>query len=100
MTCPKLIKDLRKISSTSDYSKVFESFLRDWILEDISKNIDPGQFGSLKGTGTEHMLVFLVDRILKLLETVDSVVLLLLLHWWTGQQPSTGRIQRLVFSDS
>ena len=35
VTHPKLISDLRKISSTSDYSKVFEGFLKDWILEDI-----------------------------------------------------------------
>ena len=29
---PKFINDLRKISSTSDYSKVFEGFLKDWIF--------------------------------------------------------------------
>ena len=51
---PKLIKDLRKISSTSDFSKMFEAFIRDWILEDISDNIDVGQFGGQAGTGTEH----------------------------------------------
>ena len=99
VTCPKLIKDLRKISSTSDFSKVFESFLRDWILEDICKNIDPGQFGSLKGTGTEHMLVFLVDRILKLLETVDSAVVVAALVDWSAafdrQDPTIG-IQRFI----
>ena len=49
LTHPKVIKDLRKISSTSDYSKVFESFLKDWIMEDISGNIDIGQFGGQKG---------------------------------------------------
>ena len=37
-------------------------------MEDISSNIDIGQFGGLSGTGTEHMLVCLVDRILKLLD--------------------------------
>ena len=30
ITHPKVIKDLRKISSTSDCSKVFEGFLKDW----------------------------------------------------------------------
>ena len=57
VTHPKILKDLRKISSTSDYSKVFESFLKDWIMEDITPNIEIGQFGGLKGMGTEHMLV-------------------------------------------
>ena len=63
-TDPKSIKDLRKISCTSDYSKLFESFLKDWIMEDIGANLDIGQFGGQKGTGTEHMIICLLDRIL------------------------------------
>ena len=47
---PKVTQDLRKISCTSDYNKLFEGILKDWILSDISVNIDIGQFG----TGTEH----------------------------------------------
>ena len=57
---PETIKYLRKISSTGDYSKLFEGFLEDWILEDIMKNLDIGQYGELKGSGTEHMLHMLV----------------------------------------
>ena len=68
VTHPKTVKDLRKISSTSDYSKVYESFLKDWIMEDISTNIDIGQFGGQSGMGTEHMLVCLVNRILTMLD--------------------------------
>ena len=45
VTHPKDISDLRKISCTSDYSKVFEGFLKDWIMDDIWRNIDAGQFG-------------------------------------------------------
>ena len=33
----KTCKDVRKIASTSDYSKIFEVFLRDWITEDIGQ---------------------------------------------------------------
>ena len=65
---PKSIKDLRKISCTSDFSKLFEGFIKDWIMKDISTNIDIGQYGGQSGVGTEHMLVSLVDRILKLLD--------------------------------
>ena len=59
VTHPKQLKDLRKIFSTSDFSKEFEGFLRDWLMEDILDNIDPGQYGGLKGSGSEHMLIVL-----------------------------------------
>ena len=52
VTHPKEITDLRKISSTSDYSKLFESYLKEWIMEDIVHKIDIGQFGGLPGVGT------------------------------------------------
>ena len=45
---PKVLKDLRKISCTSDYSKIYEDFLKEFILEDISENVDVGQFGGQK----------------------------------------------------
>ena len=61
-------KDLRKVASTSDSSKIFETFLRDWITEDIGDKIDINQFAGKKGTGTEHMIVLMVDRILWLLD--------------------------------
>ena len=61
---PDQIKDLRKISCTSDYSKLFERFLKKWITNDIEDKLDPGQYGNQKGTGTEHLLVSLLDRIL------------------------------------
>ena len=66
---PKLLKDLRKISCTSTFSKLFEGVLKDWIVEDISDKMDIGQFGGEKGTGTEHMIVCLIDRVLQLLDS-------------------------------
>ena len=80
---PKLIKDLRKISGTSDYSKVFEGFLKDWIMEDVGKNIDIGQYGGQPGIGTEHLVVCLLDRVLKLLDTHNdkSAVIMTCLDW-------------------
>ena len=69
VTSPKVLKDLRKISCTSDYSKVHEDFLKEFILEVISENMDIGQFGGQKGTGTDHMIVCLLNRVLKLLDT-------------------------------
>ena len=83
ITHPKVIKDLRKISCTSDYSKVFEGFLKDWLMEDVSRNIDIGQFGGQGGIGTEHMIVCLLDRILQLLDRNPdrSAVVMTSLDW-------------------
>ena len=83
VTHPKIMKDLRKISSISDYSKVYESFLKDWLMEDITPNIDIGQYGGQKGMGTEHMLVCLVNRILTLLDnnTKPTVVVAAMVDW-------------------
>ena len=55
---------LSKVASTSNYSKVFETFLRDWITEDIGRKIDLNQFASKKGVGTEHLLEAMMDRVL------------------------------------
>ena len=80
---PKEVSDLRKISCTSDFSKTFEGFIKDWILEDISTKLDIGQFDGQKGLGTEHMMVCFVDRILKLLDSNSdkSAVIARSLDW-------------------
>ena len=39
-----------------------------WITEDIRKKIDINQFAGRKGSGPEHMLVLMIDRILCLLD--------------------------------
>ena len=80
---PKEISDLRKISCTSDYSKLYEGFLKDWVMEDIAGKIDIGQFGGQPGMGTEHMIVCLLDRILKLLDRHHdrSAVIMTCLDW-------------------
>ena len=65
---PEVLKDVRKVASTSDYNKVLEAVIKDFITEDIAKNLDPKQFGGKKGHGTEHMIVALMDRVLMLLD--------------------------------
>ena len=69
---PENISHLRKIACTSDFSKLFEAFLKEWILEDIEDNLDPSQFGGRKGSGTEHLVICYIDRILKLLDSMPS----------------------------
>ena len=38
-------------------------------MEDVSRNIDIGQYGGQPGLGTEHMIVCLLNRILQLLDS-------------------------------
>ena len=52
----KLLTDVRKIESTSDFSKIFEHCLHDFILEDISEKLNKTQYGGRKGVGTEHLI--------------------------------------------
>ena len=64
----KTCDDVRKVASTSDYSKIFEMFLREWVTEDIGHKIDINQFAGKKGVGTEHLIIKLRDRVLSLLD--------------------------------
>ena len=52
-------------------------------MEDISDKIDPKQYGGQKGTGTEHLLVCLVDRVWQLLDrnTDNSMVIMNGVDW-------------------
>ena len=100
VTNPKVIKDLRKISCTSDYSKLYEGFLKDWIVEDIFDNLDIGQFGGRKGTGTEHMIVCILDRIMQLLDRHPdkSAVIAASLDWTAAfdRQDPTLAIKKFI----
>ena len=97
---PKVLKELRKISLTSEYSLIFEGIMKDWIMEDISPNIDRAQFGNQKGTSTEHLIVCLMDKILKLLDNNNScsAVIASLLDWASAfdRQDPTLAIQKFL----
>ena len=97
---PKALKDLRKISLTSEFSLIFEGFLKDWILADISPNIDEAQFGNQPKTSTEHLLVKLMDKILKLIDQHPnrSAVIATMLDWSSAfdRQDPTLAIQKFL----
>ena len=97
---PQNISDMRKISCTSDYSKLYEGYLKEWIMKDISENIDPGQYGGQAGMGTEHMLVCYIDRILKLLDSHPdkSAVIATSLDWASAfdRQDPTLAIKKFI----
>ena len=69
---PQVLKDVRKVASTSDYNKVLEAFTKEFITEDIGSKLDPKQFGGKKGHGTEHMVVSLMNRVLYLLDNNNT----------------------------
>ena len=96
----KEIKDTRKITCLSDYCKLYESFLKTWILEDISENKSFSQFGGKKGVGAEHMLVCMVDRILKLLDTPEGHALVISTQYdWSNaydRQDPTKTVQKFI----
>ena len=69
-------------------------------MEDIGANLDIGQFGGQKGTGTEHMIICLVDRILKLLDQNPdrSAVIATYLDWASAfdRQDPTIAIRKFI----
>eukprot|EP00057_Strongylocentrotus_purpuratus_P006372 XP_011660846.1 PREDICTED: uncharacterized protein LOC105436707 [Strongylocentrotus purpuratus] len=56
---------LRPISLTPIFAKIFETFLSSWITRDISHKLDSQQYGNIRNSSTTHYLVSLVDTILK-----------------------------------
>ena len=58
-------------------------------MQDKNSNLDIAQFGGQTGMGTEHMMVCLLDRILKLLDQNNkkSAVLMSGLDWSSAFDP-------------
>ena len=89
--------DLRKISGTKNLSKIYEALMSDFIIDDMSQNIDPAQYGNEKGLSIQHYLVKLVNRILTILDTNNDeekyAVLAQLVDWskaFDRQDPKIG----------
>ena len=89
--------DLRKISGTKNLSKIYEALLSDFIIDDMSPNIDPSQFGNEKGLSIQHYLVKMVHKILTILDTNNAsekyAVLSQLIDWskaFDRQDPKLG----------
>ena len=59
---PACEDDLRNIAKTAFLSKVFESFLADWLIPIVQPYLDPCQFG-FKGSSISHYLLQLLKFI-------------------------------------
>ena len=82
---PANTDELRKISGTKNLSKIYEALLSDGIVEDMSPNIDPSQFGNERGLSIQHYLVKMVNQILTILDSNNEqekyAVVLQLVDW-------------------
>ena len=56
-------EDLRNISCTPFFSKVYEAFLSDWLMPIVQPYLDPANCGGLKGTSISHYLIRLLHFI-------------------------------------
>ena len=69
---PQSPNDLRKISGTLNFSKIFEKFLADAMISDMTPSSDPSQYGNEKGVSTQHYLIKMINRILTCLDTNNT----------------------------
>ena len=60
---PESLGDLRNIACTLLASKIFESYVLDWLKLEV--HLRSNQFGGVKGLGTDHLLVTMWQQILE-----------------------------------
>ena len=60
-TVPEGVNDLRNISCTMLPSKIYESYVLNWLQEEVT--VKSNQYGGVKGCGTSHFLVGVWDEI-------------------------------------
>ena len=64
VTNPKSEDQLRIISLTSFFSKVYEQFVIEWLLVYVGSQIDWNQYGGVKGHSISHFLIEMINFIL------------------------------------
>ena len=73
--------DIRPITLTPDFGKVFEHFLAKWIMSDVVNNIDKFQYGNIKGCSTSHYLIKLLDDVYKGIDKPNNLALITLVDF-------------------
>ena len=71
---PQSMNDLRNISCTQLFSKIYESFVLEWLTSQVT--LRSNQYGGVKGRGTEHFLVNLWQQVLQDIEDSRAAALL------------------------
>ena len=73
-TVPSSLDDLRNISCTLLISKVLESYVLGWAMEEVK--VKRNQYGGVKGCGPAHMLVEIWQKVCEDLEDSRAATLL------------------------
>ena len=60
---PQNEDDIRIISLTPFFSKVFEKFVISWLMEYLGKHLDWWQYGGQKGSSVSHYLIDFINFI-------------------------------------
>ena len=76
---PESLGDLRNISCTLLASKIFESYVLDWLKEEVT--LRSNQYGGVKGVSTDHLLVEMWQEILTNLEDYRAGTLVTLIDY-------------------
>ena len=80
-----LMSMLRPISSLLSFNKVQEMVIVDMVVSDMTKNLDPTQYGNRKATSIQHYLVRKLRRILSQTDGITKgetrAVLCTLIDW-------------------
>ena len=71
---PEAVDDLRNISCTMLPSKIYESFVLNWIQEEVK--VKGNQYGGVRGCSTAHLLVQVMDEVGRTLEDDRAAALL------------------------
>ena len=58
------LKDLRPIALTEFWSKLLESIVRSWVLQDVKGRLSLSQYGGVAGVGTSEYLMTLSHQVL------------------------------------
>ena len=72
-THPPREDKLRPVSLTDCLAKVSESFITNWVLEDVSDKLDTQQFGNVKGVSTSHYLVSFLNFLHSGADAINNV---------------------------
>ena len=73
--------ELRPVSLTPTLGKILEGMVTQVMLKDIRANLDPRQYGNLKGSSTAHYLIYLLDAIHKALDKPHHMASLVLVDF-------------------
>ena len=70
----QLIQDYRPISVLPFFSKIFEKIVASYVIDFLEENFYYNKFGFRKSHGTNHVIITLVEKVSKSLNTGKFVI--------------------------